>query len=134
MLLWCKITELDNWKQHVYREVPYYGQHFICLRSVCSLKETNAGFVPKAQLVAKGFEDNDKNNVSKESPTCLKQSLRVLVALSSQQNWKLNAIDIKTAFLLGQPIFTLFQKKQKQIQHGNLKMHIRPCWCFPCLV
>ena len=30
------------------------------LRWVCSLKETNAGFVPKTQLVVKGFEDNEK--------------------------------------------------------------------------
>ena len=69
----AKITELDNWKQHnVYCEVPYHWQHLIPLRWVCSIKETNTSFVPKAQLAAKGFEDNDKNNVSKESPTCLK--------------------------------------------------------------
>ena len=57
----AKITALDNWKQrNVYREVPYHGQHLISIRWVCSLKETNASFVPKAQLVAKGFEDNKK--------------------------------------------------------------------------
>ena len=32
------------------------------LRWVSSLKETNAGFVPKTQLVVKGFEDNEKKN------------------------------------------------------------------------
>ena len=45
-----------------------------------------------------------KNNAPKELPTCLKESLCILIVLSSQQNWKLNAIDIKTAFLQGQPI------------------------------
>ena len=50
----AKIAKLDNWKEHnIYHEVPYHGQ-------VCSLKETNASFVPKALLVAKGFEDNEK--------------------------------------------------------------------------
>ena len=58
----------------------------------------------KAWLVAKGFEDNEKNNVPTELPTCLRESLLILIALSSQQNWKLNAIDIKTVFLQGQPI------------------------------
>lgn len=38
-----------------------------------------------------------KKNVPTESPTCLKESLCVLIAPSSQQNWKLNAVDIKTA-------------------------------------
>ena len=58
----AKITELKNWKQHnVYRKVPYHGEHLISPRWVCSLiNETNAGFVPKAWLVAKGFEDNEK--------------------------------------------------------------------------
>ena len=63
----AKITETDNWKQHnVYRDVPYHEQHLISLEWVCSLKETNAGSVPKTQLVAKGFEDNEKDNVPTE--------------------------------------------------------------------
>ena len=38
-----------------------------------------------------------KKNVHTESPTCLKESLRVLIAPSSQQNWTLNTVNIKTA-------------------------------------
>ena len=39
-----------------------------------------------------------------ESPTCLGESLPILIVLSSQQNLKLNAIHTKIAFLQGQPI------------------------------
>ena len=49
------------------------------LRWVCYLKETNAGFVPKTQLVVKGFEDNEKkNNVPTESPNCFKEKFLFL--------------------------------------------------------
>ena len=47
-----------------------------------------------------------------------------LIALSSQKNWKLNAIDIKTAFLKGQSIIRniyVVPPKQKQVQYGNLE-------------
>ena len=101
----AKITEIDNWKQHyVYHEVSYHWQHLISLRWVCSIKETNAGFVPNVRLVTKGFDENDKQNVPAELPTCLWGSLHILIAFSFQQNWKLNATDIKKAFLQEQSI------------------------------
>ena len=49
----------------------------------------------------KGFEDSEKDHLQKESPTCLRESLRVIISLSVQQKWSLHAIDIKTAFLQG---------------------------------
>ena len=79
-----KITELDKWKQHnVYCEVLYHGQHLISLRLVSSLKEINTGFVPKARLVAKGFEDNKKNDITRKSPTCLRESLHIFIVFTS---------------------------------------------------
>ena len=77
------------------------GQDLISLRWVCSLKHNGSGITPKARVVVKGFEDSEKDHLQKESPTCLRESLRVIISLSVQQKWSLHAIDIKTAFLQG---------------------------------
>ena len=98
----AKLAELKSWKQNnVYQEVPYEGQDLISSRWVCSLKNNDSGVIPKARLVAKGFEDSEKDHLQKESPTCLRESLQVIISLSVQQKWSLHAIDIKTAFLQG---------------------------------
>ena len=82
----AKLAELKSWKQNnVYHEVPYEGQDLISLRWVCSFKHSDSGIIPKARLVAKGFEDSEKDHLQKESPTCLRESLRVIILLSVQQ-------------------------------------------------
>ena len=74
------------------------------LRWVCSLKSTNDGSVkPKAHLVARGFEEQT-DNIEEESPTCAKDSLRVMISIINQNKGKLRSIDIKTAFLQGEAI------------------------------
>jgi len=39
-------------------------------RWVCTLKETPDGVAPKARLVARGFEEMNTKELSKDSPTC----------------------------------------------------------------
>lgn len=54
----AKHAELSNWKQNnVFEEVKDEGQKCISTRWVCTLKETPDGVVPKARLVARGFEE-----------------------------------------------------------------------------
>ena len=53
--------------------------------------------------MARGFEE-DNQNLNKESPTCSKDSFRVINAIVAQKQWKLNTIDIKTAFLQGEEL------------------------------
>ena len=96
-----KLAELKSWKQNVYHEVPYEGQDLISSRWACSLQNNDSGVIPKARLVAKGFEDSEKDHLQIESPTCLRESLQVIISLSVQQKWSLHAIDIKIAFLHG---------------------------------
>ena len=48
--------------------------------------------------MARGFEE-DNQNLDEESPTCSKDSFRVINAIVAQKQWKLNTTDIKTAFL-----------------------------------
>ena len=95
----AKMVELQSWKTNeVYEEVPYENQKCISVRWVCGMKSCENGYsYPKARLVARGFEDNQ--NLNNESPTCSKDSFRVINAIVAQKQWKLNTIDIKTPFL-----------------------------------
>ena len=52
------------------------------------------------RLVARGFEE-ESNNIRKESPTCLKENLRLIVCIVSLNGWSIHSIDIKSAFLQG---------------------------------
>ena len=83
--------------------IPRCEEKCISARWVCTLKQTENGLIPKARLVARGFEERS-DNINKESPTCSKDSLRVVLGIINQMKWQLNSIDIKTAFLQGKSI------------------------------
>ena len=57
----------------------------------------------KGRLVARGFEEYSQV-IQKDSSTCAHESLRLIISLLAENKWKLNSMDIKTAFLQGQPI------------------------------
>ena len=64
--------------------------------------------------MARGFEE-DNQNLNKESPTCSKDSFRVINAIVAQNWWELNTIDTKTAFLQGEELdreFYLYPPKE----------------------
>ena len=66
---------------------------------MCAIKETNNQQTPKTRLVVKGFEEPTKDEVLKDSPTCSKENLRVVLSAIAQNKWKLNSIDTKAAFV-----------------------------------
>ena len=53
---------------------------------MCTLKDIDNKVVTKTQLVAKGFEDAEKDFVATDSPTCSRETLRLLIALTVQNN------------------------------------------------
>ena len=83
----------------MYDKIPYSGQKTISLKWVCSLKNVDNKTIPKSQLVAKDIEEINHEQIPKYSPTCSKEVPRTMLVLIAQKKWKLNAIDIKTAFL-----------------------------------
>ena len=101
----AKESELYNWKRNnVYTEVTYSGQKLVSLKWVHTVKEMpNGDIKAKARLVARGFEE-DTRNIEKESPTCSKEALRLILSIIASKRWKLNSIDIKAAFLQGDDI------------------------------
>lgn len=102
--LLAKDEELTKWKEmRVYEEVPYNNQCTISCRWVLTKKTNRGKTVYKARLVARGYEE-DTLQLKTDSPTCSKESLRLLFSILAANNWSLHSIDIKSAFLQGQPL------------------------------
>lgn len=101
----AKADELANWKRNgVYTETVDEGQRAISTRWVCTVKQTEKGPTTKARLVARGFEEYDKDKFEKDSPTCSQEALKVVLAVMAQQEWQPHSMDIKAAFLQGSPL------------------------------
>ena len=100
----AKQSELNVWNQEkVHTCVPDTGKECISVRWVILPKLVDGTWKVKARLVARGFEEN-VDQIRSDSPTCLKESLRILLTLASTMDWKLVSLDIKCAFLQGYPI------------------------------
>ena len=56
----------------------------------------------KARLVARGFEEFLMDRT--DSPTCSKQSLRMMFTVASSQSWDIHSFDVTAAFLQGDEI------------------------------
>ena len=100
----AKLKELQKWKNYeVYEEIPNEGQRIISCRWVCTEKPTVNGTVIKARLIARGFEE-ESYVLHKDSPTCSKESLRLIFTIISSNHWEVNSLDIQSAFLQGKSI------------------------------
>ena len=85
-----------------YTEVDDCDADCISLRWVIKPKIVDGVSSVKARLCARGFEESQ--NYRTDSPTCSREGIRIALTLISSNSWKVNALDIKTAFLQGRPI------------------------------
>ena len=68
----AKSKELASWKEHdVFKKVNFTGQKCVFTRWICTLKNTADGLVPKARLVARGFEEKGLQEIPNDSASCL---------------------------------------------------------------
>ena len=104
-ILVAKKKELRNLEENgVFNIVPYVGQETVSSRWVITEKHSDDGCRKiKARLVARGFEE-DSSLLKIDSPTCTKESLRLLFAISVSLGWSVHALDISAAFLQGEPL------------------------------
>ena len=104
-ILEAKQRELENWKNHnVYKEVEDNGQKVISVRWVITQKLRDNKLTYKARLVARGFEEENLNDIRKDSPTCCKDNFRLLTCIIASNQWNIHSIDVKAAFLQGKEI------------------------------
>ena len=101
----AKLKELRNLKDHgVYDEVEKENQTIINVRWVITEKWVDGDKVLKARLVAKGYEERLENEIRKDPPTCLKESLRAVMVIAATCQWKVMSLDVRSAFLQGKEI------------------------------
>ena len=119
-ILEAKQRELDSWKENeVYIEVENKNQHCVSGKWVVKPKIVEGKQSVKARYVLRGFEEN--SDFRTDSPTCMKESVRILLAICATQKWTLHSIDFKTAFLQGKAINRdIYVKPPKEAQTTKL--------------
>ena len=117
----AKRRELDMWEKHeVFEEVEDNGQRSISTRWIITEKIKNEQSVIKARLVARGYEE-DTEMLQTDSPTCSREAIRMLIATASSNNWCCHTVDVKSAYLQGDPIQRLlFLRPPPEFNIGKL--------------
>ena len=99
-IMMAQEKELENLILYdTFEEVVDTGQERIGSRWIITQKEKHDGQKQeiKARLVARGFQEEDKPQ--SDSPTVLKESMKLFWAIAANEGFKLQAIDIRAAFL-----------------------------------
>ena len=101
----AKDKEYQNLVNHdVFESVPFQNQKLISTRWVITEKfDVSGEKLVKARIVARGFEE-DSSNIQKDSPTCSRETLRLLLAILPSLNWEIHSLDVSSAFLQGEAI------------------------------
>ena len=100
----AKEREIQNWLDNdVFEEVPNNNQKAITVRWVVTEKVKQGKRITKARLVARGFEE-DTSNLRKESPTCSREAIRILILIASSKKWECHTVDVQAAYLQGNTI------------------------------
>ena len=117
----AKDAEMQNWKDNdVFEEVEDTGQGTISMRWVPTEKIVDGKTILKTRLVVRGFEE-DTENLRKDSPTCTKESVRLLLAMASIRSWECHTVDVKAAYLQGDGIKRdVYLKPPKEYFNGKL--------------
>ena len=96
----AKEREMENLNDYdTYDEVKDEGQSTIGSRWVITRKQKHDGQKTefKARLVARGFQELDKPQ--SDSPTALRESFKLFMAVAANQDFSLASVDIRAAFL-----------------------------------
>ena len=108
---------MDN---DVIESVEDEGQRYRTVRWVITEKVKGGITYIKARLVVRGFEENT-SGLKKDSPTCSREAIRILITIASAMGWECHSIDIKSAYLQGNTIQRkIFLKPPKEFDEGKL--------------
>ena len=109
----AKLEELQKWQEfNTYEEIPDTGQTRVSCKWVCTEKMKTGVLVTKARLVARGFEE-DKSQLRTDSPTCYKDSLRILLS-----------VIFKEMKLSGKSIWNRLRKQTQSISGNSYGPHM----------
>ena len=123
----AKLEEIQKWRDmDVIDEVPDTGQPRISCRWVCTEKMKGGVLVLKARLCVRGCEEVNEQ-AKTDSPTCQKESLRLLLCLLASHNWTLHSMDIKSAYLQGMPLDRLLYVQPPKEANTNNLWRLKKC-------
>ena len=87
-LLNALLEELKKWRDNdVYEQITFQRQSCITLRWVNKYKIINGQKKIRSRLVARSFEENQEVPWT-DSPTCAKETLRILLIVTASNKWK----------------------------------------------
>ena len=122
----AKAVELEGWKKReVYDEVDDNGQSCISVRWVITPKVIDGKMSTKARLVAKGFQEIQ--NFRTDSPTCSRESLRLMTIIIASNQWQIQSIDVKQAFLQGRKLERSVLLRPPPEAATSKLWHLRKC-------
>lgn len=99
------LKESETWK---FVPIPK-NKKLLDSRWIFTKKSVGEQEIPKARLVVKGYQQKDKlENVY--SPVLKLQTLRVLLSVAAQMDYKIHQMDVKGAFLYGRIDETVYLK------------------------
>ena len=96
----AKQKEIENLEKYeVFEEVEDEGQETVGFIWAITKKEIAAGQKKnhKGRLVAKGFQE--KEGLQSDSPTMLKESMKMFFSVAANEDFELRKIYIRAAFL-----------------------------------
>ena len=104
-----KEEELQKWKDmNVYTEVHVNDDEIAENENICPISVrwvcTENGQKRKARLVARGYQEEPLKSTQTVSPTCRKESLRILFSITASMSWTIKSLDITSAFLQAKDI------------------------------
>ena len=119
-ILEAKKIEYARWiEEKVFEEVDDIGQNKLSTTWVITDKSKEDRIVTKARLVVRGFEEQNPS-VRNDSPTCSKEGVRIALACIASKQWQLHSLDVKAAFLQGNPIDReLYVVPPKEFRNAN---------------
>ena len=117
----AKKREIENWQANeVYVEVDDVGQLSTSSRWVITEKLRSGVTEVKARLVARGFEEHSLD-IRKDSPTCSKEAVRILLSIAGSYRWMIHSEDVKAAYLQGKHIEReVYLRPPEDIYNGRL--------------
>ena len=119
----AKEQELSKLKEfNTYKVVEDQGQDRIATTWVLTEKADSV----RARLTCKGFQEEE--DFPTDSPTIQKSSIRLLLTLATTKNWRIQTIDIKSAFLQGDKLTReVYVKPPKEAQLKNKLWKLYKC-------